>query len=124
MRIIITIAAIISLQACKSTSTNNYNFCTDDLGKPMTRSIAPIVRIEPRYPSDALEKNIKGYVKLTFFVKANGSTDNIQVVEAIPEGVFDNASVIALKKWVYRPKCNNGKVVKEIQEVTLGFNGK
>ena len=124
MRIIITIAAIITLQACKSTSTSNYNHCLDDLGKPMTRDLAPIVRIEPRYPSDALENNVKGHVKLTFTVKANGSTENIKVVESVPEGVFDSTSIAALKKWKYIPQCNNGKVVKVKQERTLTFYGK
>lgn len=124
MRIIITIAAIVALQACQSTSTSNYNHCLDEFKKPTTKDLRPIVRIEPRYPSSALENNIKGHVKLTFTVKANGSTENIRVVESVPEGVFDSTSIAALKKWKYIPQCNNGKVVKEMQETTLSFHGK
>ena len=122
MRIIITLAAFIALQGCQSTSTRNYNLCVDDLGKPMTREIAPLVRIEPSYPSDALEKNIKGHVKLTFTVNANGSTDNIEVIESIPEGIFDSASIAALKKWKYIPQCKNGKAIKKLQETILTFH--
>lgn len=124
MRIIITIAAIISLQACQSTSKSDKNFCMDALGKPVTSEIAPIVRIEPRYPSNALEKSLKGHVKLTFMVKSDGSTENIKVVESAPEGIFDSASIDALKKWKYKPQCNNGNVVKELQQTTLSFNAK
>lgn len=63
-----------------------------------------------------------GYVQLKFDVDTTGNTENIQVIESQPEGVFDEAAVRALSKWKYNPKITNGKPVKQLGlKVQLDF---
>ena len=69
-------------------------------------SVSPIVRIEPKYPKQAAEQNIEGSVVLGFTINADGSTDNIKVISADPQGVFDSEAIRALKKWRYKPVSN------------------
>lgn len=75
----------------------------------LTNTVAkasPIVRIEPRYPQEAAQKRIEGFVKLQFDVDADGKTQNIRVIEAQPEKVFEKESVRALERWRYQPSSD------------------
>lgn len=73
----------------------------DGFGKP--GSERPVKRIEPRYPLEAARQGIEGSVVLSFDINTNGSVSNVNVVEAIPEGVFGNNAKIALEQWTYEP---------------------
>ena len=70
---------------------------------------SPIVRIEPKYPVKAAQQNIEGSVLLQFDITDNGSTDNIKIVKAVPEQLFDQAAISALQKWRYKPRIVGGQ---------------
>lgn len=72
----------------------------------------PIVKVEPVYPQRALRRGIEGYVVVEFTVTARGNVENPRVVEADPEGVFDQAAMDAARKFKYRPKSVNGEPVE------------
>ena len=63
--------------------------------------LRPIVRIEPKYPISAVEQGIEGYVQLKFDLELNGTVSNVQVVKAYPSDIFNDAAIIALRKWRY-----------------------
>jgi len=87
------------------------------------KSAVPKVRINPRYPRIAATKGIEGFVTLTFDINAIGATENIQVVDSNPKGIFNKAARRALSKWKYEPKLRNTKAVPQPgQKVTLQFN--
>lgn len=69
----------------------------------------PIVRIEPVYPKQAAEQGIEGSIVLGFTVTNNGETDNVTVISAEPQGVFDKEAKKALRKWRYKPTGNTNK---------------
>jgi TonB family protein len=73
----------------------------------------PTKRIEPNYPEKAIEENIEGYVVLEFDITETGTTDNIQVVQSSPKGVFDKNALAAFKQWEYKPAIKNGKGVRQ-----------
>ncbi len=66
-------------------------------------AIVQQVMVPPTYPNRALNLGIEGYVDVQFSVTAMGSTDNVQVVAAVPENVFDRAALRAVKRWKYLP---------------------
>ncbi len=68
----------------------------------------PIVRVAPQYPRRQLQRGIEGFVDLVFDIGPGGRTENIRVVYGEPEGVFDSASIRALKKWKYKPAMEDG----------------
>lgn len=76
---------------------------------PADGDYAPIVRVNPIYPHRAEEMGIEGWVEVRFDVTTNGSTANVKVINAKPSGVFDRATVRAVKKWKYKPKVVDGK---------------
>jgi protein TonB len=82
----------------------------------------PKVRINPRYPRIAAVKGIEGFVTLSFDISNNGSTKNINIVDASPKGIFERDAKRALKKWKYSPKMEGNVAIEQLgQEVTLEF---
>lgn len=74
---------------------------------------APVKRVAPVYPQQAVTENIEGEVVLSFDIGATGTTDNISVVSAKPEGVFDESAVNALAQWQYKPRIQGGKALPQ-----------
>lgn len=68
----------------------------------------PMLMTSPDYPHRALTRGIEGYVELIFDVTATGTTVNIQVIAADPEGLFDRAAIRAIQNWKYTPVSQNG----------------
>jgi len=64
------------------------------------------------YPSGALRRGIEGYVDVMFDVTEFGGTDNIEVLAALPEGVFEGAAIKAVSSWRFRPKTVDDKPVR------------
>ncbi|MEO2281561.1 M56 family metallopeptidase [Pseudoalteromonas pernae] len=74
--------------------------------KESQSGVAPIVRIEPKYPIEAAKQGISGSVVLRFQIANDGSVTDIAVVQSTPEAVFDKVAIEALKKWKYKPIAN------------------
>lgn len=65
-------------------------------------SLMPVIRIEPKYPAEAVDHQLSGSVLLKFDVNSDGSTSNISVITSKPQGVFESAAVKALTQWQYK----------------------
>lgn len=62
------------------------------------------VMIAPVYPRRALSRGIEGFVDVAYDVTASGSTENLHVLYAEPEGVFEQSALAAVTKWKFRPQ--------------------
>ncbi len=83
----------------------------------------PIVRINPKYPLEAVTNGIEGYVVLSFNVNEIGQVTNVNVVKAEPKRIFNKAAKRALKRWKYQAKVINGKpIAQENLTVKLDFS--
>ena len=69
----------------------------------------PIVKVTPVYPRRALQRGIQGYVIVEFTVSKTGAVIGPFVIEANPEGIFDQAAIDAAKKFKYKPRVVNGE---------------
>jgi protein TonB len=69
----------------------------------------PIVRVSAVYPRRALQRGIEGYVDIEFTVSKFGSVTNPKVMQASPEGIFDQAALDATLKYKYKPRVVNGE---------------
>ena len=72
-------------------------------------SLRPIVMVSPTYPREAVIQGIEGYVVLEATVRPDiedvqsSQLVDIQVVEAEPQGVFEEAAREALSQWRVSP---------------------
>ena len=71
----------------------------------------PIVKVTPVYPRRALQRGIQGFVIVEFTVNKVGAVTNPVVVQAEPEGIFDQAAMDAAKKFKYKPRVVNGEAI-------------
>ncbi|WP_218573509.1 energy transducer TonB [Rheinheimera lutimaris] len=72
----------------------------------------PIVKVAPVYPRRALQRGIEGYVIVEFTVTKAGTVRDPVVVEANPEGIFEQAAMDAALKFKYKPRVVNGEAAE------------
>ena len=74
----------------------------------------PIYTAAPRYPDKAAREGVQGCVLLNFDLLTDGSTSNIKIEKAYPEGVFNKVARDAIAQWKYpttTPGTSRNKVV-------------
>ena len=69
----------------------------------------PIVKVSPVYPRRALQRGIEGFVIVEFTVTKQGAVKDVFVIEANPEGIFEQAAMDAAKNFKYKPRVVNGE---------------
>jgi len=75
----------------------------------------------PRYPRQAMRRELSGYVDLTFTVTPAGTTGDIEVYGAEPTTVFNNAAVAAVTAWEFEPVKFRGQVISQRTAARLVF---
>ncbi|MBV2127760.1 energy transducer TonB [Arsukibacterium indicum] len=92
-------------------------------GSNRDQSATPVVRVEPRFPVEALRDGISGWVKLRFSIDESGSVTDVEVLQAEPRGVFDREAARALRRWKYQPQVVDGRAIRQTNlQVVLDFN--
>ncbi len=84
-----------------------FIFSIGDLDQPPRE----ISRIKPQYPPRAEMRRIEGTVKVRFLVDENGTVSRLSILEANPEGVFEDAVRRAVGRWKYAPGRIDGRAV-------------
>ncbi|WP_022850909.1 energy transducer TonB [Limisalsivibrio acetivorans] len=59
----------------------------------------PVYTPQPEYPFIARKRGIEGYVLISAEVSAKGEVLSMEVIEAEPEGVFEDAALEAVGEW-------------------------
>jgi len=65
----------------------------------------------PLYPKLALRRAVEGKVLVQYDINTEGQAENIHVIEASPEGFFNNATVRALENATFGIAYQDGKAV-------------
>jgi len=63
-----------------------------------------------QYPNEALNKNIKGVVLLSYVIEIDGSVDEVQILESV-NPLLDNEAITvikSMKRWI--PGICDGKI--------------
>lgn len=80
--------------------------------------LVPVSSARPRYPRSAAARKIEGWVELIFIINGNGRVSDIRVLDASPRGIFEDAAVAAMSRWLYNPYYVNGeKVAREATQL-------
>ncbi len=78
-------------------------------------------KVEPRYPHSARHRNLTGKVILKFLVDAAGRVRDVSVVEAKPEGFFEEAAIQAVSRWEFQPGVLRGQAVSVWMLLPISF---
>ena len=88
---------------------------------PQTRRPRVIHRVEPVYPADAREKNIKGSVVLTMVVDREGKPQDIKIWSSLHPSM-DRAAIEAARQMRFEPALKDGQPVSETLLVEFYFS--
>ena len=92
-------------------------FSVGQLDGPLTT----LVQIPPIYPHTAKRRNIEGWVKVQFVVDEQGTTGQVKILAADPEGVFEQSVLHCVSGWRFKPGTVGGVAVKALVEQTITF---
>jgi periplasmic protein TonB len=76
-------------------------------------------RVQPRYPSQALQMRIQGPVQLQATITKDGDIANLKVVSG--DAVLAKAAQEAVKQWKYKPYYLNGEPVQIETQILVNF---
>lgn len=68
-------------------------------------------KVEPRYPLSARQRQVSGKVLVRFLVDPKGHVSEVSVVEAHPEGWFEQSAIQAVSRWEFTPGVLHGRAV-------------
>jgi TonB family protein len=92
------------------------------LTKPIgVREDMIVKRVNPDYPDSAERKGTEGYVDMQFIATASGEVKDVIVVNAQPQGVFDDAATRALKRWKFKPPQVDGAPHDQLMAIRMRF---
>lgn len=82
--------------------------------------------IKPAYPDKAAEQGLEGNVVLLLLIDEAGAVKEAAVVEANPEGAFEESALAAFREARFAPAQKNGRAVKSrvLIRVTYELNGR
>jgi len=69
-------------------------------------------RRSPDYPTAAAQHDLDGIVLLRFAVTEAGRIDAAEIIAAAPGGIFEDASLRAVRGWRYEPAIIDGQPVR------------
>jgi len=84
----------------------------------LTERPAPLARVQPRFPDGAPET---GRLKMRLYINENGTVDAIDIMEAEPQGVFEQAAAEAFAAARFRPGHKDGSPVKSQIALEVSF---
>lgn len=85
-------------------------------------SLKRVRMVSPVYPDAARKRGVEGWVELAFTVQTNGSVDAVEVRNASPAEVFDDAAKRAVRQWRFEPVERNGQRIEQRAMVRLKFS--
>jgi len=75
------------------------------------RDVVPLVRVDPVYPPKARQRRIEGWVDVEFTIGPAGTVEDPKVIGANPPGIFEQATLRAVRRYRYNSKIVDGVAV-------------
>lgn len=76
---------------------------------------------DPIYPYKAQQRDIEGYVRVKFLVRADGTVSEVSVLDDQPKGLFGDAVLKAVPLWRFQPGVIDGQSVPSWVITTIRF---
>jgi protein TonB len=92
------------------------------LAEPAPASELRLVNAPPaRYPEEAREAGVEGWVDIEFIVDRAGQTREARVLDARPTGLFDSAALATVAAYRYAPFERDGRVYERRLRLRIRF---
>lgn len=125
------LTCILLVSACQTTKPiiddayianllKNRTSCVKDGINIIRDTPTDAMRIEPIYPN--IIRKVNGKVNLEYTVNTEGLAENIKIISSRPGTTFNQASIEAIQKWKFFPKCNAGVAVSDTKRTELTFH--
>ena len=75
--------------------------------------------VEPNFPKRELERGIEGWVVVKFYIREDGSTDDVRVLDSSPKQIFDKPAINAVKQFFYTYTGKNSKPCRVTENVII-----
>jgi TonB family protein len=113
--------SLVSLLAVTLLSGVSFAGNTD---KQKATELKPVMRVAPVYPTQAAEDKVEGSVVIKYDVTAQGDVENVSVVKAEPERIFDQAAKTSVSQWKYESSKygNKGNMLQLDFALTEGYS--
>jgi len=85
------------------------------------QALTRLGKLEPQYPSRAMQSEIEGSVDIGFTVEANGSVVNAKVLNATPAKVFDASALKAVGRLRYQPFMQDGRAIAVQTQIRIVY---
>lgn len=122
--LVATIAAFIVSPFSTVWASDGGVSTTDESAFPLSLVDTPpkaIRSYSPVYPPQAEANLYEGRVVLQFIVTKEGGVKNVEVVDSVPAGVFDESSKDAILKYKFSPGIKDGVPVNTIVKLPISF---
>jgi TonB family protein len=84
---------------------------------PDNRGLQLVSGSAPIYPAELKSRGTEGAVTVQYDVTAQGEVINVRVIASDPPGLFDDAALIAVRTWVFRPQIRVGRA-QSVTDIT------
>lgn len=74
-----------------------------------------------RYPKNARERSLSGWVDIHFTVTPSGNTADIEIADSEPTRTFDRAATKAVEQWTFQPVEFRGQIISQRAATRLVF---
>lgn len=82
----------------------------------------PAQRAPLEYPKNARKMGVTGYVLMNILVNKNGDVEEVKVLEAQPDGVFEDVAIQSVRQWSFKPAQYKGQNVKVWAKQKIRFD--
>ncbi len=86
------------------------------------RAPVPVSRPAPRYPPEALRRNIGGVVQVRVTVGPDGGVERMELAKGSGNRYLDRAAMETLRRWRFQPAIRDGVPVSADLIVPIEFN--
>jgi protein TonB len=91
------------------------------LAHELDAGLIPLAKVAPVYPLHAARRGIEGKVRVQFLVTAEGTVQDIKILAADPEKVFDKSVIDCVSRWRFQPGRVQGIPVAALAQTTIKF---
>ena len=80
-----------------------------------------LIKLPPIYPIRATRRGIEGFVTVEFLVTDQGLVQEITIIEADPENIFDKSVIQCVSQWKFKPGTVDNIPVATLAQTTIRF---